>query len=166
MPILDWLNKTHAVKAAQAVPYRLPEAESVHGDAAADNWLIQGDNLEHSQWLSMIYPRLELLRELLAEDGSLWVSIDDNEAHYLKVVLDGVFGRGYFITTVIWRKNYAPKSSARHFSDDHDYIVVYAKNAERWVPIRTVWEIVPDQADYCPSEEMKPPCILSFPTTT
>lgn len=170
MPILDWLNKTHAVKAAQAVPYRLLEAESVHGDARADNWLIQGDNLEalkallpthagrvkciyidppyntrsafehyddnleHSQWLTMIYPRLELLRELLAEDGSIWVSIDDNEAHYLKVVMDEVFGRGNFVATVIWRKNYSPKSSARHFSEDHDYIVVYAKNAEAWVP--------------------------------
>jgi len=92
------------------------------------------DNLEHSQWLCMIYPRLELLRELLAEDGSIWVSIDDNEAHYLKVMMDEIFGRSNFITSVIWRKNYAPKSSARHFSEDHDYIVVYAKDAERWIP--------------------------------
>lgn len=92
------------------------------------------DNLEHSQWLCMMYPRLELLRELLSEDGSIWVSIDDNEAHYLKVMMDEVFGRKNFITSVIWRKNYSPKSSARHFSEDHDYIVVYAKDAERWIP--------------------------------
>jgi adenine-specific DNA-methyltransferase len=92
------------------------------------------DNLEHSQWLAMIYPRLELLRDLLAEDGSIWVSIDDNEGHYLKVVMDEVFGRGNFVTTVIWRKNYAPKSSARHFSEDHDYILVYAKNGATWTP--------------------------------
>jgi len=92
------------------------------------------DNLEHSIWLSMMYPRLELLRELLSEDGSIWVSIDDNEAHYLKVIMDEVFGRGNFITSVIWRKNYAPKSSARHFSEDHDYIVVYAKNGDKWIP--------------------------------
>ena len=51
------------------------------------------DNLEHTQWLAMMWPRLELLRELLAEDGSIWVSIDDNEGHYLKVVMDEVFGR-------------------------------------------------------------------------
>ena len=57
------------------------------------------DNLEHSQWLSMMYPRLELLRDLLAEDGSIWVTIDDNEAHYLKVVMDEVFGRKNFIAT-------------------------------------------------------------------
>jgi len=92
------------------------------------------DNLEHSQWLAMIYPRLELLRELLSEDGSIWVSIDDNEGHYLKVVMDEVFGRRNFITTVIWRKNYSPKSSARHFSEDHDYVLVYGKNADKWVP--------------------------------
>ena len=92
------------------------------------------DNLEHSVWLSMMYPRLELLCELLAEDGSIWVSIDDNEAHYLKVMMDEVFGRSNFVTTVIWRKNYSPKSTARHFSEDHDYIVVYAKDGDRWSP--------------------------------
>jgi adenine-specific DNA-methyltransferase len=92
------------------------------------------DNLEHSQWLAMIYPRLELLRDLLAEDGSIWVSIDDNEGHYLKVVMDEVFGRENFVATVIWRKNYAPKSSARHFSEDHDYILVYARNGATWTP--------------------------------
>ncbi|KVC47366.1 site-specific DNA-methyltransferase [Burkholderia diffusa] len=92
------------------------------------------DRLEHSQWLSMMYPRLQLLRELLAEDGSIWVTVDDNEAHYLKVLMDEVFGRGNFIATVIWRKNYAPKSSARHFSVDHDYIHVFAKSADSWTP--------------------------------
>lgn len=60
------------------------------------------DNLEHSQWLSMMYPRLVLLRELLAEDGSIWVTIDDNEAHYLKVVMDEVFGRGNFVASCTW----------------------------------------------------------------
>ncbi|WP_082467213.1 site-specific DNA-methyltransferase [Sphingomonas sp. Leaf25] len=92
------------------------------------------DNLEHSQWLAMIYPRLVLLRELLAEDGSIWVSIDDNEGHYLKVMMDEVFGRKNFLSTMIWRKNYSPKSTARHFSEDHDYITVYAKNADSWIP--------------------------------
>jgi adenine-specific DNA-methyltransferase len=92
------------------------------------------DNLEHSQWLAMMWPRLELLRELLAEDGSIWVSIDDREGHYLKVIMDEVFGRVNFITNVIWRKNYSPKSSARHFSEDHDHIILYAKNAETFVP--------------------------------
>jgi adenine-specific DNA-methyltransferase len=92
------------------------------------------DNLEHSQWLAMMWPRLELLRELLSEDGSIWVSIDDNEGHYLKVVMDEVFGRGSFLSTMIWRKNYSPKSTARHFSEDHDYIMVYARSSETWLP--------------------------------
>ena len=92
------------------------------------------DNLEHSKWLAMIWPRLELLSELLAEGGTIWVSIDDNEAHYLKVIMDEVLGRSNFIDTVIWRKNYSPKSSARHFSSDHDYILVYSKNADSFKP--------------------------------
>lgn len=92
------------------------------------------DSLEHSTWLAMIWPRLELLRELLAEDGSIWVSIDDNEAHYLKVIMDEVFGRKSFVTNVVWRKNYAPKSSARHFSEDHDHILIYARSGEKWIP--------------------------------
>lgn len=92
------------------------------------------DNLEHTRWLAMMWPRLELLRDLLADDGSIWVSIDDNEAHYLKVVMDEVFGRNNFIDTVIWRKNYSPKSSARHFSSDHDYILVFSKNADAFQP--------------------------------
>jgi adenine-specific DNA-methyltransferase len=92
------------------------------------------DNLEHSQWLSMMYPRLVLLRELLTEDGSIWISIDDHEGHYLKVLMDETFGRRNFIATIIWQKIYSPKNSARHFSEDHDYLLVYGKNAEIWRP--------------------------------
>jgi adenine-specific DNA-methyltransferase len=92
------------------------------------------DNLEHTQWLAMMWPRLELLRDLLSEDGSIWISIDDNEGHYLKVIMDEIFGRTNFVDTVIWRKNYSPKSSARHFSSDHDYVLVYARNARDWTP--------------------------------
>ena len=93
------------------------------------------DKLEHSQWLSMMYPRLVLLRELLAEDGSIWVSIDDNEAHYLKVLMDEVFGRANFVTTVIWEKADSPRTSARQFSSDHDFIFVYARHPD-WTPIK------------------------------
>jgi adenine-specific DNA-methyltransferase len=92
------------------------------------------DNLEHAQWLTLMLPRLQLLRDLLREDGSIWVTIDDNEGHYLKVLMDEVFGRGNFVTTVLWRKNYSPKSTARHFSEDHDYVLVYAKSGATWTP--------------------------------
>lgn len=93
------------------------------------------DKLEHSQWLSMMYPRLVLLRELLADSGSIWVSIDDNEGHYLKVLMDEVFGRANFVTTVIWQKADSPRNSARQFSSDHDYILVYGRTPE-WTPIK------------------------------
>lgn len=92
------------------------------------------DNLEHSQWLSMMYPRLELLRELLAEDGSLWVSIDDNEGHYLKVMLDEIFGRKNFIANVIWEKKSSPQANAIWLSDSHDHVMVYANNKQVWRP--------------------------------
>ena len=92
------------------------------------------DKLEHSQWLTMMYPRLVLLRELLADDGSIWVTIDDNEGHYLKVLMDEVFGRGNFVANVIWEKVFATKNSAQHLSVDHDHILVYGKNALSWIP--------------------------------
>jgi len=66
------------------------------------------DRLEHAKWLDMMVPRLELLRELLAEDGSIWVTIDDHEAHYLKVVMDEIFGRGNFVCDIAWEKRYSP----------------------------------------------------------
>jgi adenine-specific DNA-methyltransferase len=90
------------------------------------------DNLEHTKWLAMIYPRLELLRDLLAEDGSLWVSIDDNEGHYLKVLLDDAFGRRNFVTNVVWQKAYTSNQTAKFLSDTHDHILLYAKNIDRF----------------------------------
>ena len=86
------------------------------------------DKLEHSQWLTMMYPRLVLLRELLAEDGSIWVSIDDREAHYLKVLMDEVFGRGNLLQSIIWYRKVSPANDAKWFSNDHDHIMIYAKN--------------------------------------
>lgn len=86
------------------------------------------DNLEHSQWLAMIYPRLELLRELLAEEGSIWVSIDDNEGHYLKVIMDEVFGRRNFVANCLWQKVYSERMDARGFSNSHDHLLVYQKS--------------------------------------
>ena len=92
------------------------------------------DLTRHDKWCCMMLPRLKLLRELLRDDGAIFVSIDDNEVHRLRCLMDEVFGEDNFITTVIWQKVYAPKSSARHFSEDHDFVVVYARNAEQWTP--------------------------------
>jgi adenine-specific DNA-methyltransferase len=88
------------------------------------------DNLEHSQWLAMMWPRLELLRELLAEDGSIWVSIDDDEAHYMKVMLDEVFGRKNFIVNALWQKRTSPDGRI-HMGDAHDHILVYGSQTAR-----------------------------------
>jgi adenine-specific DNA-methyltransferase len=89
------------------------------------------DNLEHSQWLAMMWPRLELLRELLAEDGSIWVNIEDREGHYLKVILDEVFGRRNFVQGIVWSRKVSPANDARFFSNDHDYIHAYGKNLDQ-----------------------------------
>jgi len=94
------------------------------------------DGLEHSLWLTMMRDRLELLRRLLADDGSIWITIDDNEAHYLKVLCDEVFGRGNFVANVVWQKKYAPANDAQWLSDDHDHIFVYAKNKVGWRPFK------------------------------
>jgi len=92
------------------------------------------DLSRHDKWLCMMYPRLRLLREFLREDGVIFISIDDNEQSHLKLLMDETFGERNFITTVIWQKVYAPKNSARHFSEDHDFVSIYAKNSELWEP--------------------------------
>ena len=92
------------------------------------------DNLENSIWLSLIKPRLEILSNLLANDGSIWISIDDDEHAYLKVLCDEVFGRLNFINNVVWEKKYSPQNDAKWLSDSHDFIMVYAKNKKMWRP--------------------------------
>lgn len=92
------------------------------------------DGVEHSLWLSLMRDRLEILRRLLVEDGSIWVSLDDNEAHYCKVMMDEVFGRANFIANVIWQKKYAPANDAIWLSDSHDHLLVFAKNKTAWRP--------------------------------
>lgn len=92
------------------------------------------DGLEHSIWLGLLRERLELLYRLLANDGSIWISIDDDEQAYLKVMCDEIFGRANFVATVIWEKKFAPQNDATWLSDSHDFILVYAKNKTAWRP--------------------------------
>ena len=92
------------------------------------------DGLRHDKWCAMMWPRLRLLHELLAETGSFWMTLDDNEVHRAKLMLDEIFGSTNFVDTVIWHKNYAPKATVQYFSSDHDYILVYAKNINAWKP--------------------------------
>lgn len=92
------------------------------------------DGLEHSLWLSLIKERIQILRHLLSEEGSLWITIDDNEAHYLKVLCDEIFGRQNFVANVIWQKKYAPANDALWLSDSHDHVLIYAKDKNIWRP--------------------------------
>ncbi|TCW80990.1 site-specific DNA-methyltransferase [Burkholderia sp. SRS-46] len=177
MPFLDWVNKNQAKDTAREVPYHLLEREAIYGDAsaAADNLIIQGDNLlalkallpfyagrvkcifidppyntqvafdqyddrlEHSQWLSMMYPRLVLLRDFLTEDGSIWVTVDDNEGHYLKVLMDEVFGRANFIATIAWEKDKGGRGDA-DISTSQDMILGFARKRKLWSETRNLLE--------------------------
>lgn len=98
------------------------------------------DNLEHSTWLSLMVPRLRILRNLLREDGSIWISIDDDEGHYLKVICDEIFGRSNFISTIVWQKRYS-RENREAVGDSHDFILLYAinptkfKNTRNYLPL-------------------------------
>lgn len=92
------------------------------------------DGLEHSLWLSLMRDRLDIIRNLLSPDGSLWITIDDNEAHYLKVIADEVFGRSNFIANVVWQKKYSKQNDTLTLSTSHDHILVYARQKPLWVP--------------------------------
>jgi adenine-specific DNA-methyltransferase len=105
------------------------------------------DGLEHSIWLTMMRDRLEILRRLLAEDGSIWITIDDNEAHYLKVLCDEVFGRGNFIGNAIWEKADSPRMDAQFFSVRHDHLLVYAKNNASTIWNKIYTDAIPEHYD-------------------
>jgi adenine-specific DNA-methyltransferase len=92
------------------------------------------DMLRHDKWLCMMWPRLVLLRELLSERGSIWITLDDNEVHHARDILDEIFGADNFVATCIWQKNFSPKNTAQFFSEDHDYILIYAKDKQLWRP--------------------------------
>ena len=91
------------------------------------------DACRHDKWCCMMYPRLQLLKELLRDDGAIFISIDDNEVHHLRMLMDEIFGEENFVATAIWEKVYAPKSSAKYFSENHDFIIIYAKQKDIWV---------------------------------
>ena len=91
------------------------------------------DNLEHSTWLNMMYPRLKLLREFLREDGSIWISIDDREGAYLRVICDEIFGRQNFVSNISWQRTYSTRNDAKGIVNEIEHILVYSKR-EGWQP--------------------------------
>jgi len=103
------------------------------------------DNLEHSTWLSLMKPRLELLRSLLAEDGSIWISVDDDEQAYLRVLCDEVFGRSNFIAQIVWQKRYS-RENREAIGDVHEYIIVYSLSPKKFKASRNLVPMTEEQA--------------------
>lgn len=95
------------------------------------------DGVEHSIWLSLIRDRLEIIRRLLSHDGSLWIAIDDNEAHYLKVLCDEIFGRNAFVASMVW-ENFYGRSNAAAISPAHNYILLYSPMGQDWKKVRNL----------------------------
>jgi len=111
-------------------PYNTGRKDFVYNDSYFDS----ANRYRHSTWLEFMYQRLRLAKDLLAEDGVIFVSIDDNELFNLGLLMNKVFGESNFIANVIWQKVYSPKNTAVHFSDDHEYVLVYAANRDSWRP--------------------------------
>ncbi len=95
------------------------------------------DGVEHSIWLGLMRDRLEVIKRLLSADGSLWIAIDDNEGHYLKVLCDEVFGRDAFIATMVW-ENFYGRSNAAAISPAHNYILLYSPMGQDWKKVRNL----------------------------
>lgn len=90
------------------------------------------DGLRHDKWCAMMWPRLKLLHELLAEDGSFWMTLDENEFHRGKALIDEVFGAENYVATIAWQNKVSPANDAKHFSDDFDYLICAAKQKDLW----------------------------------
>ncbi|AAM39533.1 site-specific DNA-methyltransferase [Xanthomonas campestris pv. campestris] len=111
-------------------PYNTGNKDFVYNDRFVD----KTHRFRHSLWLEFMYRRLQLAKELLADDGVIFVSIDDNEVFRLGMLMDRVFGENNFIANVIWQKVFSPKGTAQHFSDDHEYVIIYGRDKNKWRP--------------------------------
>src|SRR5690606_17233362 len=111
-------------------PYNTGRKDFVYNDCYFD----ATNQYRHSTWLEFMYQRLRLAKDLLADDGAIFVSIDDNELFNLGLLMNKVFGERNFIANVIWQKVFSPKNTAQHFSDDHEYVLVYARDRDQWKP--------------------------------
>jgi len=121
-------------------PYNTGNEKWVYNDNVnspmIQEWLGQvvdkEDLTRHDKWLCMMMPRLKLLRELLSDDGAIFISIDDDEQHRLRMLMDEVFGEENFVSNIVWQKKFSPQNDAKYFSDNHDFILVFAKDKSVW----------------------------------
>ncbi len=126
---LHSLKEKYAGKVKQIFidpPYYFPEKR--------DDSFGYNSNFKLSTWLTFLKNRLEIAKELLSDDGTIWISIDDGGSHYLKVLCDGIFRSDNFVANIIWEKKFAPQNDATWLSDNHDHILLFAKNKDRWRP--------------------------------
>ena len=113
------------------------------------------DHLEHSTWLSLLYPRLELLRQFLSEDGSIWISIDDREGAYLQVICDEIFGRQNFVSNISWQRTYSTRNDAKGIVNEVEHILVYSKR-EGWQPNKIARTAEMDKNFKNPDNDVEP----------
>jgi len=132
---LSVLNYTHAGKVDVIYidpPYNTGNKDFIYNDKYVD----REDPYRHSEWLSFMDNRLRLAKNLLSDNGVIFISIDDNEQAHLKILCDTIFGEENFIAQIIWEKKFSPQNDAKWFSDNHDYMLVYGKQKELWKPIK------------------------------
>ncbi len=134
-------------------PYNTGRRDFVYNDHYFD----ATDRFRHSTWLEFMYQRLRLAKDLLAKDGAIFVSIDDNELFNLGLLMSKVFGEHNFIANCIWQKVYSPKNTAQHFSDDHEYLLVYAANKNLWRPNPVPRTATQDRAYKNPDDDPRGP---------
>jgi len=153
---LRYLRMTHAGRVKCVYidpPYNTGNRDFIYNDRFVD----KDDSYRHSKWLEFMYRRLELAKELLTEDGVIFVSIDDNEVFHLGLLMEQVFGAANFVANVIWQKVFSPKGTAQHFSDDHEYIVCFALNKSVWRPNPMPRSLAQDKAYKNPDKDQRGP---------
>ena len=130
---LQLLEKTHKGKIDLIYidpPYNTGKKDFVYDDVFVD----KTDLFKHSKWLSFMAARLKIARALLSETGTIFISIDDGEQAVLRQLCDSIFGENNFVANCIWEKKFSPQNDARWLSDNHDFVILYAKNKEKWKP--------------------------------
>lgn len=131
--MLKLLEKTHR-NAVDVIyidpPYNTGNKDFIYNDVFVD----KTDGYAHSKWLSFMHKRLEIAKNLLSKSGVIFISIDDNEQAQLKLLCDEILGEENFVANIIWEKKFSPQNDAKWLSDNHDFVVIYAKNKSLWKP--------------------------------
>ncbi|MDD3625832.1 MAG: site-specific DNA-methyltransferase [bacterium] len=124
----------HSLKERFAGKIKLIYIDPPYNQPSKTNSFQYNNLFNHSTWLTFMKNRIRISKDLLLDNGTIWINVDDTESHYLKIICDEIFGRENFIINFIWQKKYSPANDAKWFSDNHDHILVFAKSKERFKP--------------------------------